>query len=180
MPCVTLRNQCVSRGLHDAAEVRVRRSIVIDLKTFVSEHCSWCGVRVPHHDKIHLGVQLEMSPDENALLGRAVELDVEGYVITGIMFQAGSEEKREGFDLSMIACCAECADQAMLHAGKASIALRPLLEASVRSRPNAPNSGLQPTWTAAFLPCRLCHHRVAVHAAEPVAVSWRWVRTSTV
>lgn len=31
----------------------------------------------------------------------------------------------------------------------------------------------QPTWTAAFLPFGLCHHRVAVHAAEPVAVGRR-------
>lgn len=27
---------------------------------------------------------------------------------------------------------------------------------------------MQPTRTAALLPCRLCHHRVAVRAAEPV------------
>lgn len=33
------------------------------------------------------------------------------------------------------------------------------------------NFGLQPTWTAALLPSELCHHRVAVHAAEPGAVS---------
>ncbi|MEO8034880.1 MAG: hypothetical protein ABI837_10665, partial [Acidobacteriota bacterium] len=66
------------------------------------------------------------------LLGRAVEIDVEGYVVTGILFPAKSKEKGEGLDLSMIACSAECADQAMLHAGKASIKLRPLSEATVR------------------------------------------------
>jgi hypothetical protein len=80
---------------------------VIDLKTFVSEHFSWCGVRIPRHNQIALGAQLEMSADENALVGCAVELDVEGYVVTGIMFPAESEEKREGFDLSMIACSDE-------------------------------------------------------------------------
>ena len=38
------------------------------------------------------------------------------------------------------------------------------------TRSQRSNSGLQPTWTAALLPSKLCHHRVAVHAAEPVAV----------
>jgi hypothetical protein len=37
----------------------------------------------------------------------------------------------------------------------------------------ASNSGLQPTWAAALPPSELWHHRVAVHAAEPVAVSRR-------
>jgi hypothetical protein len=69
---------------------------VPDLKTFVSEHCSWCGVRIPRHDQIPLGAQLEMGSAENALVGCAVELDVEGYVVTGIMFPAESEEKKEG------------------------------------------------------------------------------------
>src|SRR5215212_2827165 len=31
-------------------------------------------------------------------------------------------------------------------------------------------TGLQPTWPAAFLPFRLCHHVVAGHAAEPWSV----------
>lgn len=33
-----------------------------------------------------------------------------------------------------------------------------------------PNSRLQPTWPAAFLRCKLYHHGVAGHAAEPWAV----------
>lgn len=43
----------------------------------------------------------------------------------------------------------------------------------------AANSGVQPTWLAAFLPTKLCHHGVAGHAAEPWSVGrlnhMRWV-----
>jgi hypothetical protein len=40
-------------------------------------------------------------------------------------------------------------------------------------RAAAANFGLQPTWPAAFLPSKLCHHGVAGHAAEPWSVGRR-------
>jgi hypothetical protein len=35
----------------------------------------------------------------------------------------------------------------------------------------AANAGLQTAWPASFVPCKLCHHGVAGHAAEPWSVS---------
>ena len=105
---------------------------MIDLKTFASEHCSWCGIGVPPHERIALGAPLEIGPGVNPLCGCAVEVDVDGYVLTGVMFEAESREKSEGFDLSMTACSDKCADEAMLHAGKAGVTVRPLSEACVQ------------------------------------------------
>ncbi|HUP62639.1 MAG TPA: hypothetical protein VNA69_19715 [Thermoanaerobaculia bacterium] len=105
---------------------------MVDHKTFVFDHCSWCGGRVSQHEQIPLGVPLEIGPEESVLLGCAVEFGVDGYVLTGFLFPIESEEKREGFDLGMIACGDECADEAMLRAGRAGIRLQPLSEASVR------------------------------------------------
>jgi hypothetical protein len=42
-----------------------------------------------------------------------------------------------------------------------------------RHSDHAPNFGLQPTRPAAFLPSKLCHHRVAGRAAEPRSVGRR-------
>jgi hypothetical protein len=105
---------------------------MIDLTTFASDHCSWCGVWVPRHEQIPLGVPFDIGPDETTLVGSAVEFHVDGYVLTGFLFSAESEEKSEGVDLGLMACCDECADKAMLHAGRAEIKLEPLSEASVR------------------------------------------------
>jgi hypothetical protein len=101
------------------------------LQNFAHDHCSWCGRELSKH-VIPLGVPLEIGPKENALLGGAVEFSADGYVITGFLFPTGSDEKQEGFDLGMVACSNECADQAMARAGASSIRLRPLTEATVR------------------------------------------------
>jgi len=102
-----------------------------ELQRFVHDHCSWCGRQVQKH-VIPLGVPLEIGPNETALLGAAVEFSSDRYVITGFMFPTGSDEKQEGFDLDMVACSDECADEAMARAGAANIRLRPLTEATVR------------------------------------------------
>lgn len=105
--------------------------MTIDLQTIVLGLCSWCGRRVPD-EHIPLGVPLEVGQDERSLLGRAVEFRVDGYVLTGFLFPEESEEKREGFDLGLVACSDECADKAMQHAGTRGVRLQPLSEASVR------------------------------------------------
>ena len=104
---------------------------MIDLQTVAFAHCSWCGRRLSDTE-IPLGIPLDMGQDEKALLGRAVEFGVEGYVLTGFLFAAESKEKREGLDLGMIACSDECADKAADHGGTAGIKLQPLSEATVK------------------------------------------------
>lgn len=107
--------------------------MAIDLQAVVFDLCSWCGSRIADDDKrIPLGAPFELEQDERALLGKAVEFSVDGFVLTGFVFAEESEEKREGFDLGLIACSDECADKAMQYATTRDVKLQPLSEASVR------------------------------------------------
>lgn len=107
--------------------------MAIDLQAVVFDLCSWCGRRIADDaQSIPLGVPLELGEGECALMGKAVEVSVDGFVLTGFLFAADSDEKNEGFDLGLVACSDECADQAMLYAANRDIKLRPLSESTVR------------------------------------------------
>jgi hypothetical protein len=107
--------------------------MAMDLQAVVLDLCSWCGRRIgDDEERIPLGAPLELDDDGRALMGKAVELSVAGFVLTGFLFTPESDEKREGFDLGLIACCDECADKAVQYAGTRDIELRPLSEATVR------------------------------------------------
>jgi len=66
------------------------------------------------------------------LLTRPAVAEIDGFVLTGFLFAADSDEKREGFDLGLVTCCDECADKAMLYAANRDIKMQPLSEATVR------------------------------------------------
>lgn len=109
------------------------RSMAIDLQAIVFDLCSWCGRRIGDDEqRIPLGAPFEFDEDERALLGKAVEFSVDGFVLSGFLFTEESEEKGEGLDLGLIACCDECADKSMQYATNRDIKLQPLSEASVR------------------------------------------------
>jgi len=104
--------------------------MAIDLQAVVFDLCSWCGHRIADDEQsIPLGVPLEF--DEGALLGKAVELSVDGFVLTGFLFAADSDEKSEGFDLALVACSDECADKAMQYGANRDVKMQPLSEATV-------------------------------------------------
>jgi len=109
------------------------RSMAIDLQAVVFDLCSWCGHRFADDEQsIPLGVPLELDEGERTLLGKAVELSIDGFVLTGFLFAAHSDEKTEGFDLGLVACSDECADKAMLYAASRDIRMQRLSEATVR------------------------------------------------
>ena len=66
------------------------------------------------------------------LLTRPAVAEIDGFVLTGFLFAADSDEKTEGFDLELVACCDECADKAMHYAANRDIKMQPLSEATVR------------------------------------------------
>jgi len=108
-------------------------SMAMDLQAIVFDLCSWCGRRIGDDEqRIPLGAPFDLDEDERALLGKAVEVSVDGFVLTGFLFTEESEEKGEGLDLGLIACSDECADKTMEHATKRDIRLQALSEASVR------------------------------------------------
>ncbi len=107
--------------------------MAIDLQAVVFDLCSWCGRRIADDEpSIPLGALLELHEGQRSLLGKAVELSVDGFVLTGFLFAADSDEKAEGFDLGLVACRDECADKAMQYAANRDIKMQPLSEATVR------------------------------------------------